>query len=236
LKLKSLDDLLVSHLQVLYRSEKDLAKSLPKMVKAASSSEVRSSLKNRASQSKTQRKRLQKAVELLGHKTDGGKSTAMKAVLHEGIALVGNKGNPAVMDAGLIGVLQAAEHYRMAAYGSARAWANEAGHADTADLLQQTLDENKENDQSLSRLAELVLSPRADGESSPAKKAAAKASAAAKVARATIASKTEKVKRVAKDDGAGDSAPSESPAAAGEAPALDSEVSGDPLSPVAPSP
>lgn len=234
MKLKSLDDLLVSHLRDLYRAEARLGKSLPKMAKAASSAEVKSSLKNRASEKKTHRQRLEKVFEQLGRKPEGGNAKAMKALLQEGFDLLESKGEPAVIDSGLIAVLQAAEHYRIAAYGCVQAWAQETGHSDSAELLQLTLDENKESDHSLSRLAELVLNPRAD-DPSAAKKAAAKAAATAKLARAAIASTTEKVKQVTNDNGDGES-PAEASDARDDVPALSAEVPGDSLSPVAPSP
>ena len=54
------------------------------------------------------------------------------------------------MDACLIAAGQRAEHYEMAAYGTLVAWARAMGHEEVADLLQETLDEEKAADEKLS--------------------------------------------------------------------------------------
>jgi ferritin-like metal-binding protein YciE len=80
----------------------------------------------------------------------------MEGLLKEGAALIKERPDPDVLDAGLISAAQHVEHYEMAGYGTVRTWAGVLGHADHAKMLQQTLDEERETDQALSALAEHV--------------------------------------------------------------------------------
>jgi ferritin-like metal-binding protein YciE len=85
----------------------------------------------------------------------------MEGLIEEGEELV-EEGEPsAVLDAGLIGAAQKVEHYEMAGYGTARTFANILGHDEAAQLLQQTLDEEKETDLKLTELAESVVNEEA---------------------------------------------------------------------------
>jgi ferritin-like metal-binding protein YciE len=78
----------------------------------------------------------------------------MKGLIKEGELVVKAEGDPDVRDAGLIGAAQRVEHYEMAGYGTARSLALRLGHNQTAEILQQTLDEEGEANKKLTSLAE----------------------------------------------------------------------------------
>jgi ferritin-like metal-binding protein YciE len=80
----------------------------------------------------------------------------MEGLLKEGSELIKEKPEADVLDAGLISAAQHVEHYEMAGYGTVRTWAKLLGHADHAQLLQQTLNEEGNTDKALTKLAESI--------------------------------------------------------------------------------
>jgi ferritin-like metal-binding protein YciE len=185
LKLKSFDDLLVDQLKGLYRAEKQIAKSMAKLAKAANSDAVRSSFKRQAEASKAQLKRLDDLFREFERKPGGKKSAAVQGIVDDGAALTQSKGDPDVVDAGLIGIARTAQHYRIAAYGSAQALAARIGKSAAAKMLKEALDGETKKDAELMKLAD--AGPEG-GKPSIAKEAAAKATDAAKIAGAAIVS------------------------------------------------
>lgn len=154
MKLKSLDDLLLKELRDLYSAENQIIKALPKMVHAASSAALQQALEDHLEVTEIQAKRLEDIFEFLSASTRGAKCTAMEGLLKEGSELLEEDAEPAVRDAGIIGAAQRVEHYEMAGYGVARTFARLLGRDEIADILQQTLDEERDADESLTRLAE----------------------------------------------------------------------------------
>jgi ferritin-like metal-binding protein YciE len=153
MKLDSLDNLLHHELKDLYSAENQLVKALPKMAKAASNDKLKAGFEGHLEQTKGHVERLDKIGETLGKKLSGHKCKAMEGLIEEGSELISEDADPAVRDAGLIGAAQRVEHYEIAGYGTARALAEQLGHSDVAELLQQTLDEEKETDEKLTELA-----------------------------------------------------------------------------------
>jgi ferritin-like metal-binding protein YciE len=92
----------------------------------------------------------------------------MEGLIEEGADLLKQDGDAAVKDAALIAAAQRVEHYEIAGYGTARTLADMLGLRQAADLLQQTLDEEKATDQKLTELAMGEVNPQAahavDGE------------------------------------------------------------------------
>jgi ferritin-like metal-binding protein YciE len=154
MKLKSLQDLFVDHLEDLYDAEARIVKALPKMAKKASSPDLQAAFHEHLEQTKGHVQRLEQVFQKLGMKTKSKTCQATKGLIEEGEEIIGESGTPEVMDAGLIAAAQKVEHYEMAAYGTARTWAEQLGHRDVVGLLSQTLEEEKETDQKLTRLAE----------------------------------------------------------------------------------
>lgn len=163
MKLESLRDLFVDELKDLYSAENQLLKALPKMAKAASSSELQAAFEEHLEVTQGQVQRLEKVFKKLGVSPKGKKCKAMEGLIEEGKELLEEDAEPAVLDAALIAAAQKVEHYEIAGYGTVRTYARMLGHEDAASLLQQTLDEEGEADKKLTELSE-AINVEADGE------------------------------------------------------------------------
>ncbi|HSI15620.1 MAG TPA: ferritin-like domain-containing protein [Chthoniobacter sp.] len=161
MKLKTLNDLFLHELKDLYSAENQLVKALPKMAKAATNEELKAGFEEHLEQTKGHVERLEQIAEQLGVKLSGHKCKAMEGLVEEGAELIDEEAEDVIRDAGLIGAAQRVEHYEMAGYGTAVALANGLGHTDAAELLQQTLDEEKETDAKLTELAESTINVEA---------------------------------------------------------------------------
>lgn len=154
--LKSLRDLLVDELRDLHNAENQLIKALPKMAKAASHEELREGFKTHLEETREHVDRLDRCFKLLGEKARGKKCHAMEGLVEEGKEAIEEDAPDAIRDAKLIGAAQRVEHYEIAAYGTARSFAQTLGETQVADLLQETLDEEGETDKKLTALAETI--------------------------------------------------------------------------------
>ena len=157
MKLKSLEDLLLHELKDLFSAENQLVKALPKMAKAATNEELKAGFEEHLEQTKGHVERLEEIADMLGKKLTGHKCKAMEGLVEEGGELISEDAADAIRDAGLIGAAQRVEHYEIAGYGTARALALHLGHEEIAELLEQTLDEEKETDRKLTELAETAI-------------------------------------------------------------------------------
>ncbi len=157
MKLNTLDDLLHHELKDLYSAENQLVKALPKMAKAAHHEELRAGFEEHLEQTKVHVERLDQAAEILGIKLTGHKCKAMEGLIKEGGEMISEDAEDTVKDAGLVGAAQRVEHYEIAGYGVAIALAKQQGHDDIADLLHQTLEEEKATDAKLTQVAERTL-------------------------------------------------------------------------------
>lgn len=162
MKLNSLDNLLHHELKDLYSAEKQLVKALPKMAKAATNSDLKAGFEEHLGQTEEQIERLDQIGEKLGISLTGHKCKAMEGLIEEGEDLISEDANDSVRDAGLIGAAQRVEHYEIAGYGTARALATRLGHAEVAELLGRTLEEEKDTDAKLTELAESVVNAEAE--------------------------------------------------------------------------
>jgi ferritin-like metal-binding protein YciE len=169
MKLKTLNDLFVDQLKDLYSAENQLLKALPKMAKAAESEELRDAFTAHLEETKGQVERLEKIFSGLDVSPRGKKCKAMEGLIEEGKELIEEDAEPNVKDAGLIGAAQKVEHYEIAAYGTARTIAQQLGHDDYADLLQETLDEEGAADQKLTDIAESSVNAEAEAAGTEAK-------------------------------------------------------------------
>jgi len=165
MKLKTLQDLFLHELKDLYSAENQLVKALPKMAKAATNEELKAGFEEHLEQTKGHVERLEQIGEQLGAKLGGHKCKAMEGLIEEGAELIHEDAEDAIRDAGLIGAAQRVEHYEIAGYGTAIALANGLGHSDAAELLQQTLDEEKETDAKLTEIAESTVNVEAGARS-----------------------------------------------------------------------
>lgn len=154
MKLDSLHKLYVQELKDLYSAESQLLEALPKMEAAASNPHLKKAFKDHLAETKNQISRLEKIFQKLEFQPGGHKCAAMEGLITEGSELLKSDIEPEVLDAALIAAAQRVEHYEMAGYGTARAFAEQLGEHEAADMLQLTLDEEGHANQSLTRLAE----------------------------------------------------------------------------------
>ena len=160
-----LKELFIEELRDIYWAEKHLTKALPKMKKAATSEELASAFDDHLAVTEKQVERVEKVFELLDMTARAKKCEAMDGLVKEAQNIIEEmpKGS-AVIDAGLIIAGQKVEHYEIAAYGSLVQLAKTMGENQIADLLQQTLDEEKQADQLLTELAVSGINITAENE------------------------------------------------------------------------
>ena len=164
MKLESLESLFVHELKDLLSAEKQLIKALPKMAKGASSESLKAAFEEHLEQTKGHVDRLDQIFELLGKSARAEHCKAMEGLIEEGSDLLEEDGEPVVKDAALIGAAQKVEHYEISAYGTSRSLAELLGLNKAVELLQQTLDEEKETDQKLTELAMSEINVEAPAE------------------------------------------------------------------------
>jgi ferritin-like metal-binding protein YciE len=161
MKMKTLHDLYVEELKDLYSAENQIIKALPRMVKAASSSELQEAFEKHLEETKEHAQRLEQIFKKMGINSKGKKCKGMKGLLEEGKDMLKGKAEPAVKDAGIIAAAQRVEHYEIAGYGCARTYAGIIGDQEAAELLQQTLEEEGAADKKLTEVAENTINSEA---------------------------------------------------------------------------
>ncbi len=164
---KTLRDLLHEELRDLYSAEKQLVKALPKLAKTAASPELRAGFEKHLHQTQGHVRRLEEAFELLGVPSRAKKCAAMEGLIEEGKEMIEEDLPAAVKDAGLIAAAQKVEHYEIASYGCVRTWAQRLGLKDVANLLAQTLEEEKATDATLTELAERQVNEKTEEAPAP---------------------------------------------------------------------
>jgi ferritin-like metal-binding protein YciE len=165
MQINSLQELYVEQLKDLYDAEHQIIKALPKMIGKAQSEDLKDALNEHLEITQEQARRIEKIFSDMGEKNKAEKCKGMQGVIAEGDDLIGDVDDPDVRDAAIIASAQRVEHYEMAGYGTARTYAEQLGEDEAADLLQQTLDEEKEADEKLTELAsELNQEAQTDAE------------------------------------------------------------------------
>ncbi|HEU4415447.1 MAG TPA: ferritin-like domain-containing protein [Candidatus Angelobacter sp.] len=153
MEMQSLRDLMVDELKDLYSAENQILKALPKMIKKATSPDLKQGFEKHLRETQGHVERLEKIFTELDASPRGKKCKGMEGVIADGKELMEEGAEPEVMDAGLIGAAQHVEHYEMAGYGCVRTYAELLGLDNIARLLQKTLDEEKATDEKLTELA-----------------------------------------------------------------------------------
>ena len=154
MQLDNLRDLYIDELKDLYSAEKQLLKALPKMAKNATDPALKKAFTDHLAQTEVQVERLEQIFESLDASPRGKKCVGMEGLIEEASELIEEDAEEEVLDAGLISKAQHVEHYEMAGYGTVRTYALTLGETEQAQLLEQTLEEEKEADRLLSELAE----------------------------------------------------------------------------------
>ena len=153
MSLGNLDDLFLQELKDIYDAEKQILKALPKMAKAVESEELRAAIDEHHAVTEKQVERLEEVFQMLEKPARGKKCVAMEGLLKEGSELLKEEAEPAVLDAAIIAAAQKVEHYEIAAYGTLAAFAEILGYEDAKELLGETLEEEKETDETLTEIA-----------------------------------------------------------------------------------
>lgn len=159
--MESLQDLLQDELKDIYDAEKQLTKALPKLAKKASNEELRDALEQHLQQTKGHVERLEQIFEQLGMPAKGKRCEGMKHLIDEGSDMIGDADEEGTRDAVMIAAAQKTEHYEIASYGTLRTWANVLGLTEIAAMLEETLEEEKDADRTLTAIAESIVNEEA---------------------------------------------------------------------------
>ena len=147
--MEQLQELLVDGLRDIYDAEKQLVKALPKLAKALTSSELKESFTMHLDQTRNQVRRVEKCLELLGEKGKSKPCKAMKGLVEEANEHLQEHEKGEVLDQVIVASAQKVEHYEIAAYGTAKAYAKSLGNRQALDLIVETLREEEGMDKAL---------------------------------------------------------------------------------------
>ena len=157
MKIENLRELFIDELQDLYSAEDQIIEALPKMAEKASSGELRQAFSTHLQQSREQKQRLDRIFDQIPDVDRDDKTCeGMKGIIKEGEKLIKDAKDPDTRDAGMIAAAQRVEHYEISGYGTVRTYAKLLGQQQWAQILQQTLDEEKETDRLLNQIAERI--------------------------------------------------------------------------------
>jgi len=160
-EMTTLRDALIEEMKDLYDAEKQLVKALPKMAKGASSDELRTAIENHLEETRNHVTRLEQVFEQLDERAKGKHCAGIAGIIEEGSETLSEDAHEPVLDAMIIASAQRAEHYEMAAYGTAIAWAEALELNEVMELLNETLEEEKAADEKLTQLAEAGINEAA---------------------------------------------------------------------------
>ncbi|ABQ36934.1 MULTISPECIES: ferritin-like domain-containing protein [Bradyrhizobium] len=154
---KDLNELFLDTLKDIYYAEKQILKTLPKMAKAAQSEKLSAAFEKHQEETEGQIERLEQIFELLGKPARGKKCDAIEGIIDEGKEIMDEYKGTSALDAGLLAAAQAVEHYEMSRYGTLKAWALKLNLPKAAKLLDQTLNEERKTDETLTKIAETAV-------------------------------------------------------------------------------
>jgi len=152
-------------LKDIYWAETHLVKALPKMAEAATSEQLKKAFEKHLEVTQKQVSRLEEVFSVLGKKASAKKCEAMSGLIEEANTIIGDtEKDTMTRDCGLIFAAQKVEHYEIATYGCLKAVANILGEKEAAELLNQTLQEEKNTDVELTVIAESFVNQEAEKE------------------------------------------------------------------------
>lgn len=160
-KAKTLDDLFLQTLKDIYYAERKILKSLPRLAKAAESTELKQAFNTHREETQGQIERLEQVFEMLGKRASGKSCEAINGILEEGESVMEDFGDSEALDPAILAAAQAVEHYEIVRYGTLKSWAEELGLQDAIKLIDQNLQEEKKTDQLLTQLAEARINRKA---------------------------------------------------------------------------
>lgn len=151
--------LMVEQLRDAYSAEKQALRAMPRMAKKATAQSLKDALQMHVEQTEQQVERLEQALEKMGARPGRKVCEGMRGIIEEGQHELEDHEKGPLMDALIVAGQQRMEHYEIASYGTMAALAKAAGQAEVAELLAQTLQEEKQTDEKLTQLAEGELNP-----------------------------------------------------------------------------
>ena len=152
--ISSLKDLYIDELACLYDAETQMARTLPRLAEAARAPDLRQALVRHCEESRLHLERLELIFTHWGERPPPRPCAGLAGIVQEADDRLNQEATDDVRDAGIIGIAQRIEHYEIAAYGCARAYARRLNRPDEARLLQETLDEEGRADHRLTEIAE----------------------------------------------------------------------------------
>jgi ferritin-like metal-binding protein YciE len=159
--IQSMQDLFLHQLQDIYYAEKQITSALPKMIEKATEPELKRGFETHLRETETHVRRLEQVFSMLGRNPKQVDCPAMDGLLKEANEITSEVADKRVLDAALVASAQAVEHYEITRYGTLITWARELGETDAANLLSQTLQEEKATDAKLTKLAESRINSKA---------------------------------------------------------------------------
>jgi ferritin-like metal-binding protein YciE len=159
--LDSLQDLFIRELKDLYDVERQGAQALPQLLQIMHSDELKSLLSEHLEEANTHLAKLESLCSALGIDPTGRTSMGIEGMIDDAIALTEETSPSPTLDAALIAAIQKMEHYEIASYGTATAYAKQLQHNDAEESLHEMLEEEKEADKKLTQLAEGLLNKEA---------------------------------------------------------------------------
>jgi ferritin-like metal-binding protein YciE len=161
-KSKGLEELFHDTLKDIYFAEKKIFVTLPKMAKAARSPELKAAFEKHRDETGEHIARLEKVFATIDKRPQGKTCEAIVGITDEGAEIMKEYKGASALDPGILAAAQAVEHYEISRYGTLKTWANELGLKDAVSLLDATLQEEKETDASLTKIAETVVNREAE--------------------------------------------------------------------------
>ena len=159
--IQDLKDLFLHTLRDIYYAERQITKALPKMAEKAESGELKTLFEDHLDETKRQIGRLEKVFEFMGEQAKGEKCPAIEGIINEAEELMGEIDDRDTLDAAMIASAQAVEHYEITRYGTLISWAELLELEEASNHLRDNLDEEKDADSKLTRIAEDKLNKQA---------------------------------------------------------------------------
>lgn len=159
--IKTMDDLYLHTLQDIYYAEHQITKALPVMIEHTKNAALKQAFKKHLGETEKQITRLDEVFKIMGKDPKGVTCPAIDGIVKEANEIISDCGDDEVRDAAMLASAQAVEHYEITRYGTLISWSKQAGKANIAALLEQTLAEEKATDEKLTQLGESNVNKKA---------------------------------------------------------------------------
>jgi ferritin-like metal-binding protein YciE len=156
-----LGELFLETLKDIYAAEKQMFRAIGKIGRKTRSDELRQALQKHSDETEGQVERLEQVFDMLGRPPRGKACEAIEGLINEARGIMEKFNGTDALDAGLLSAAQAIEHYEIARYGTLTTWARQLGMRNAAKLLDETLQEEKKTDATLTKIAEERVNRRA---------------------------------------------------------------------------